>query len=152
MPTPTRTRIKIGVTGTKTGMKHRQQESFKFLLRCLKATYDEVELHHGDCIGSDAQADKFARELGCRIVIHPPINTKNQANCAQQGDKVCEPKEYGERDYDIVDETEILVATPTFGQIFVGKISIYTERVRSGTWMTIRYARKSATMIFILEP
>jgi hypothetical protein len=46
------------------------------------------------------------------------------------------------RNHDIVDETELLIACP-------GELA---EAVRSGTWATVRYARKLGRPIVIFWP
>jgi hypothetical protein len=126
----------VGFTGTQKGMSKRQKESLK------EALSDGVtELHHGDCIGADAQADTIARELGIDVVIHPPINALKRAFCAKAGDVVWEPAPYLERDHDIVDETEELIAAPHGDK----------EELRSGTWATIRYARQLDKTVTILR-
>lgn len=53
-----------------------------------------------------------------------------------------EPKEYIKRDKDIVDTSDILIATPRF---------MY-EELRSGTWATVRYAEKKNKPIVIIWP
>ena len=52
------------------------------------------------------------------------------------------PKDYLERNHDIVDETDMLIATPGEEQ----------EVQRSGTWATIRYARKQKRTILTIYP
>ena len=51
-------------------------------------------------------------------------------------------KDYLVRNHDIVDVCDVLVATP--GQ--------KEEQIRSGTWATIRYARKIRKQIIIVYP
>lgn len=46
------------------------------------------------------------------------------------------------RNYDIVDACDILLAAPR----------TLTEELRSGTWATIRYARKTGKKYLILAP
>ena len=135
--------IRVGFTGSQGGMKSEQVTALRLLLEEIfrypadflpSAPFADLdlprvaELHHGDCIGSDAQAHKIARELGYRVVGHPPINSSKRAFC--DFDELREPREYLIRNHDIVDETNVMVATPDA-----------PETLRSGTWATIRYAR-----------
>jgi hypothetical protein len=124
--------LKIGFTGTQIGMSDRQKEQLRWFLK------PGDEFHHGDCIGADAEAHDIAREVGCRIVIHPPLDNKKRA--FKQGDKECTPREYLVRNKDIVDDTQTLLVAP--------KSDI--EERRSGTWSTYRYAKQWGGRIEIL--
>lgn len=117
--------MKVGVTATQEGATDQQLREFRLLLIQLGAT----ELHHGDCVGGDAQAHAIARDLGLKVVIHPPKNPKLRAFC--EGDEVRREKDYIPRNHDIVDETDILIGMPKGPEV-----------LRSGTWSTIRYAIK----------
>ena len=131
--------MKIGFTGTRHGMANEQKKSLHLL---LKNTLKKVtEFHHGDCIGSDADAHKIIKTniLTNKIVIHPPSYNKFRANC--KGDVALQPLPYIERNHNIVDETDVLVATPDT-----------PEKLHSGTWATIRYARKQHKDIYIIRP
>jgi hypothetical protein len=88
-------------------------------------------LHHGDCIGADAQAHAIARSLGIDVIIHPPSITKKRAFCVGAQD-VLPPLPYLMRNDAIIEATDVLVATP----------STEHEQQRSGTWATIRHALK----------
>lgn len=99
------------------------------------------EFHHGDCIGSDAQAHEIAQAFGCKIVIHPPINPSKRAFCKGEI-TILEPRQYLDRNHDIVDACETLIATPKTSE----------EELRSGTWATIRYARKTGKNVIVLHP
>lgn len=131
---------KIGFTGTRHGMTVAQQE----VLLTLLTNSPCQEFHHGDCIGADEQAHEIAKKLGLFIVIHPPLIAKWRANNGQgcRGDESREPKSYIERNHDIVDETDMLIAAPGGEQ----------EELRSGTWSTVRYARKQNKPVFIIYP
>lgn len=115
----------VGFTGTRGEITTPQKHWVAMMLVRLKAT----ELHHGDCIGSDAIAHELAVSLGLAVVIHPPLDPKARAYC--QSDIVLPPRPYLVRNHDIVKACDVLLATPAGG-----------ERLRSGTWATIRYARK----------
>jgi hypothetical protein len=98
------------------------------------------ELHFGDCDGSDKEAFALAKEQKARTVAHPPDVDKLRAFC--EADEIREPYPYLVRDGHIVDEVEALVATPA---------KQYEER-RSGTWATVRRARRAKKPVFIVWP
>lgn len=126
--------MKVGFTGTRMGMSERQ----KLALRGVLA--GAAELHHGDCIGADAEADGIAREFGLTVVIHPPANPSKRAFCHRAGDEIRPPADYLVRNAQIVDSTDCLVAAPHSDN----------EEQRSGTWATVRYARRCGRVIRVL--
>jgi hypothetical protein len=119
--------IHIGFTGSEDGMTTRQLEVVKWLL-----DRGPAEFHHGDCIGADEQAHELAKAAGLRIVIHPPDNPSKRAFCTDY-DEIREEKPYLARNHDIVNECEMLLATPSTAH----------EILRSGTWATVRYGRRA---------
>ena len=134
--------IKIGFTGTRHGVNEIQKEEFLKLI----SHKDFNEFHHGICVGSDEETDNIVnnyREKNkkeIKIVGHPPKYKKfmsSNCNC----DVLMKPYDYLERNHNIVDACEILVATPDT-----------KEKLRSGTWSTIRYARKKGKRIYIIYP
>ena len=129
--------MKVGFTGTSIGMTNLQQEALKKILTELKPE----ELHHGDCEGSDEQAHYIALSLKIQVVVHPPENPYKRAFC-KDFVSIRVEKPYLERNQEIVKETEILIATP--------KNAI--EELRSGTWATIRFAKKQKKHWSIIEP
>jgi hypothetical protein len=120
--------MKVGFTGTQIGMSDRQKEQFVLDLQDLNPT----ELHHGDCIGADAEAHDIVRAFfpECFIVSHPPIKTNKRAY--KKADVYRASKDYLIRNKDIVNEAEVLFGAP----------SSDVEELRSGTWSTIRFGRK----------
>lgn len=132
--------MKIGFTGTQKGMTPKQKEAVvSFLHKCPP---DRV--HHGDCIGADAEFDKLVHLNfpKCLVIIHPPVDEGKRANCFTEGDVVFKPAPYLKRNQHIVDLTDFLIATPKGVK----------EEVRSGTWATVRYARKKGKQIVIIWP
>ncbi len=127
---------KIGFTGTQQGMTDLQQSEFERVLLKL----NPIDFHHGDCVGADAQASTVAELRGIYIVLHPPINRGKRAFMPSNEQR--KPKEYLTRNHDIVDECEHLIACP--GET--------TEQLKSGTWSTIRYARRVQKPITIVYP
>ena len=99
-----------------------------------------IWVHHGDCIGSDKQANDIAHCRGLKVVVHPPTNPSNRAFC--NGHIIHPPKDYIRRNHDIVDATERLVAAP----------ATMSEELRSGTWATVRYARRTGKPVSLVFP
>ena len=137
----------VGFTGTQRGMSVNQLRAVKAILAVISLVDDHdqqyLRFHHGDCIGADAQAHDIAVAEGYIPIIHPPIDDKKRAFCeALRPQNIRNPKPYLERNHDIVDDCSLLIATP--GEV--------TEQLRSGTWATIRYARKIGRALAIIYP
>ena len=131
----------IGFTGTQAGATPEQHAAVERLLIDLLAT----DLHHGDCLGADHEAHLIARDqLDLRVHLHIPLNDSRRARCVPRDgiDIVYPPKPYLERNHDIVDNSAALIATP----------KEMNETLRSGTWATIRYARRQGKPVYIVWP
>ena len=128
----------IGFTGTQQGMTAIQKTQLQNFLRSKGE--DHFEFHHGDCVGADSEAHDIAQQLGAHIVIHPPENPRKRAY--RKGNTLCPTKSYLQRNHDIVDASDLLIATP----------SSSIEKVRSGTWATIRYAKKQSKPTIVISP
>lgn len=129
----------LGFTGTKHGMTHRQRDTVRFLFNELACHV----LHHGDCVGADAQAHRLALNIEARVVIHPPSVETFRAYCV--GADVIRPAcAYLMRNRHIVNAAEDgLIAAPR----------THAEELRgSGTWATIRYARAARKRLWIVWP
>lgn len=129
----------VGFTGTRNGMTN---EQMKGLLTVL-SQYHPDEVHHGDCIGADEQFHQFCRNstlIAPKIVSHPPTDNTLRARCT--ADEIRYPKPFLERNKDIVRESNVLIAAPS------GRI----EQLRSGTWSTVRFARKQGIPVVLVYP
>lgn len=129
--------INIGFTGTRSGMSDSQKSDLREVFKSYRG--DFICFHHGDCIGSDAQAHDIALEYKATIIIHPPLDGTYRAFCI--GEEVRAAEDYLKRNHSIVNETELLVAAPKTIQ----------EELRSGTWATIRYAIKCGKDVRLLR-
>jgi hypothetical protein len=127
----------IGFTGTQRGMTRIQKSVLRGILQ-----NDSGEFHHGDCIGADEEAHDIASELGYDIWVHPPKDPSKRAFCKAPNNRMMFAKPYLVRNHDIVDVCTKLIATP--GEA--------VEQLRSGTWATIRYARKVGKEVTIIFP
>jgi hypothetical protein len=126
----------VGFTGTRDGMTDIQARKVGELIK------GAVEFHHGDCIGADAQAHEFAIRNGLSVILHPPRDKSQRALC-RRADVIVDVQDYIDRNHDIVDMSEILVAAPSGPE---------ASQPRSGTWATVRYASKCGRMVHIVMP
>ena len=62
--------FKIGFTGTRRYCTKKQRQRIRDLFLEATSSNVDVELHHGDCVGSDTMAHYFEEALGVRIVLH----------------------------------------------------------------------------------
>lgn len=122
----------LGFTGTRTGLSPEQGEQLGGLVGLFEI------VHHGDCLGADAQLHEIARRNHLWIVVHPPTNTKLRAWC--KGDIAMPAKPYLERNRVIVTSSDVLVATPKSRQ-----------KANSGTWYTVEQARKLSKPVVIIH-
>ena len=134
--------FKIGFTGTREGMTYSQIEWLDGAYRKAAEKYgpENIELHHGDCKGADAEAHEFATRHNIVTVIHPPDNQKLRAYC--RGDIILPEKPYLERNLDIIEVCNVLIGMPRTG----------TPQERSGTWFTILRAAKAGKPIRAVLP
>lgn len=149
--------MRIGFTGTQKGMTDFQKSSLIELFELKKPT----EFIHGDCIGSDKEANDIAVDWGIKIfTIFPSTIIKKRSLCFGLGNYI--PNAYTEFNYRgkivqvkwmpkdeplkrnklIVDYCQHLIACP----------KEHTHTLRSGTWATIRYAWKCKKDITIIPP
>lgn len=130
----------LGFTGSSNTITGEQKEA---LLKELSRLLDKGvhTFHHGDCVVADQYAHYAAKMLGYVIHIHPPINPYARAFCVG-ANVMHECKEYLDRNHDIVDSSDLLIA--------VSESTV--EVLRSGTWSTIRYAKKLRKPIKIIFP
>lgn len=129
--------MKVGFTGTQSGMDAHQYGVLRHLLGELKAT----EFHHGDCIGADAQAHDLACSLDIPVTLHPPDDPKKRAFCVGAY-ATRPPAPYLVRNRRIVSEVEVMIATPGESE----------EKLRSGTWSTIRHTKRVHKSLYIIYP
>ena len=128
--------MKIGFTGSRSGLNDEQRKNIITFLDNNKEK--SIEVHHGDCVGGDQDFHEICEKYdNITIYIHPPKDDKLRAFC--KSNNIFVKKDYLIRNRDIVNSCSILIACP------------YTkiEELRSGTWSTVRYARKNNKEIHI---
>lgn len=131
----------LGFTGSREGLTDRQHMALRYLLFMSKRL--SSELHHGMCVGGDWIAACLAIEYGYVVVAHPcDIRTMQFLSTVDDSQQVLPEKPPLERNHDIVDACDLLIAASRSLQ----------EEQRSGTWATVRYARKQGKPVIVLDP
>jgi hypothetical protein len=128
----------LAFTGSQRGASPAQREWLRRLLLQVN------EVHHGACIGADAMLHALAVEMGVQVVVHPPTDLKKVApECLEPrpGVIILPPEKYPVRNRAIVMAGHRLAACPH-----------RTEYLRSGTWSTVRFARKVKRPVLICYP
>ena len=134
--------MKIGFTGTRKGTTCEQHHA---LCEYVKNLPDAAEWHHGCCVGADAESVEIVEQWSrrCEIIAHPPDNNAMVSRITLEFAKRVEPAlPYLERNRAIVNACDTLVACPEG----------INEEQRSGTWSTVRFARKQKKRIVIVYP
>lgn len=134
--------INIGFTGTQKGMTRKQFQILDMLSEAFSSIKETLIIfHHGDCIGADFEAGELFYHKKCKVYIHPPEDSKKRA-FSKKMHVIFDRKPYLKRNHNIVNMSNIMIACPNTTE----------EELRSGTWATIRYARKQNKRIIIIEP
>ena len=130
----------IGFTGSQMGCNVIQREWLCILLKGLARRFEDITLHHGDCIGADTECHQIARRSRYKVHLHVPVSDLKRAFCDYN---VCSsPVNYLDRNKEIVENSKLLIAVSKYPY----------EVLRSGTCSTIRHARKLGIGIIILYP
>lgn len=133
--------VHVGFTGTRFGASELQLASMRRLLSELAQRAGAVVAHHGDCIGADAQFHAAARELGWRVVVHPPVDDDDdRARCDH--DELRDPLTHMKRNKSIVLESQLMMAVPRD----------MTQQPHGGTWKTAVMAQKAKRPLVIVLP
>lgn len=131
--------MRVGFTGSREGMTRGQTVSLNGWWQSL----DVTEFHHGACVGADADAVSCCQNYTTASIIAHPCNLTKCVSvpALRASNHAHDEKPPLDRNRDIVDAADILVACPKG-----------SEELRSGTWSTIRYARKCGKPIVIFWP
>lgn len=130
----------VGFTGTRKGTTCQQFHALYAWLRACPA----VGFHHGACLGADVEACRLAHDLYGRnaIVAHPSnIGDMTSPVALELSYMMTPPRPPLARNRDIVNACDVLLACPEG-----------PETLRSGTWSTVRFARKISRPVVIVWP
>jgi hypothetical protein len=135
----------IGVIATRSAITEPRSIRLHELMIFLAAR-GVVEAHHGVCIGGDVVFHEEARRLEMYIVGHPGVDNKWRKNGRAESiscDEWWPEKPFLERNKDIVKAVDLMIAMPA---------EMEERRRGSGTWFTIREARRQNKPLFIIWP
>lgn len=125
----------VTFTGTQVGMTRKQQKNVAKLLQKMSPSL----VLHGDCIGADSQFHTIAREQQIDIHIRPCTIENKRA--FTDGKILAPPEDPIARNHKMVDQSDAVIAAPK-GE----------ETLRSGTWATVRYAKKIGISVWVIFP
>jgi hypothetical protein len=126
----------VGFTGTRDGMTREQGERAAQIVHEQRPT----EVHHGCCVGADAELHAVAKWFWS-VVGHPGPQGQHRAELTGFA-RLHPAKDFGDRNQDIVDACDVLVAAP----------KEYSEQPSGGTWQTVRRARRAGKRVIIVWP
>lgn len=140
--------MNVGFTGSRSGATDQQLDAIVAWFLSHTPERETVFFHQGCCVGSDAQATKrlqWLRLIGKRslFITGYPCNLKDfvDLECCDCCDVLYEPDEPLKRNKRIVDSCDVILATPEG-----------SEKMRSGTWSTIRHAITTKKPVVIFLP
>lgn len=129
----------LGMTGTRNKLSY---EQFVWLHMVVSEC---GQLHHGACVNADEDAHDAAVESGAVIVVHPPTDERLMMPkwkwTQRDNIYVMQAKPYLDRNRDIVNDTDRMIALPDG-----------PERPKGGTWYTVRYALQVGKGVTICYP
>jgi len=123
----------IGFTGTRAGMNQAQ----KILITTYLKEHRPDAVAHGDCIGADKDFDDICADMSILRYAFPGDIPSMRANTGAIQFQM--PKPPLERNKDIVHYSDEMLACP----------KEMHEVLRSGTWATIRAARRAGKRVHI---
>lgn len=127
------TQMKIDSTGSRNGTTDHPTTRVRQLLIRTCAS----DAQHRDCIGTEAGFHAICIELGVAAVVHPASNWKSRAHRSPVL-ATRSPLPYPQHNQTIVRSMVALIAAVSG-----------PERVRSGTWATIRFAENCGGLSFL---
>ena len=131
----------IAFTGSRHGMNPIQRQNLYDKLETIDRG-PECYFMHGDCVGADETAAMLAWKVGGFLIERYPSYLKHWQAHSVYGTQRCQPTHPRTRNRIMVRKCHWLIAAPKSDE----------EEIYSGTWSTIRYARRLEKPITILYP
>lgn len=135
----------VGFTGTRAPLACEQRVALAELLAQIDGVGDDaIAFRHGCCVGADGAAVALVRRArNWRVVAHPPSNPYLMDRAAlDMSHERLHPEDYLVRNRAIVAACTLLVACPKGPEEYHG----------SGTWATVREARRKQKRCLVVWP
>lgn len=132
-------------TGSRSGCSGIQLATLNsFVFKLRNTEYPDVRFLHGGCRGGDTEFHEllFKWEMLSRLTVCPSNMPWTQDQLLGSGFKTEDPDFPLVRNHRMVDESQRLFACP----------DTLKEIQRSGTWATVRYARKKKLQLYLILP
>ena len=111
--------LHIGFSGTRHGMTLPQRRAVYRVFRWYRDNRRAITVHHGSCVGADAEAHDIARMLLLAVTLHPGMEADGSqpltASCALLrgwGERSWAPQPYLLRNQVIAACAGVLIAAP----------------------------------------
>jgi hypothetical protein len=130
--------VVLGFTGTRQGMSLPQLNEVAFSITCYGPDWGV----HGGARGADLQFHEKMLRQSIRCEVWPAVGSDLPGWMIDSALGILPAKPPLERNHDIVAACTLLIACPAQDH----------EILRSGTWATIRYARKAGKPVKVIAP
>jgi hypothetical protein len=144
--------VRIGITGTREHPSDSQRNTLGMLITaCMTVAISNREIHHGCATGADEFAHQIALTIpGLDIHGHPGYGHNRESPHQMiirpaEFTSLWRAKLYRDRNYDIVAACDLLIAIPQYPEND-------SRSERSGTWQTVRIARRARISIIEVTP
>lgn len=138
----------VAFTGTQHGMTDEQADALRYVLEQVRfasidaRSKEPDEFHHGDCVGADEEARRIAWAREFQLHCHPGFPEGHPKRARTDNDETYPMKDPLLRNRQMVHLADLVAAAPR----------THDEVLRSGTWATIRYARRLRKHLAIIYP
>lgn len=128
----------LTITASRRGLTGAQKKRLASLIRRIRPE----EVLHGDCVGGDADCHRIVTACSRALVgVYPSDRSGQRAFCGGVEVKAV-PRPPLERNRTMVRRSSLVVAFP----------ASFSEELRSGTWATVRHARRVGRPVVLIWP
>lgn len=130
----------VAFTGSRKGPTQGQRNSIRRFIESFAREDRDSIIIHGGAVGVDSAVHGIAMKAGLWVEIYPGPHTS--VDILETPAIIHKRAPYLERNHTMVDRCNWVIAVPYEAE----------EQVRSGTWATVRYARKQDVPVYMIWP
>lgn len=132
----------VGFTGTRNLTK----QDYGVIAEVIKNLPDDVRIVNGGCVGVDTLVARYAflRSLHVHTIFPSDLSQvdPDAYRWCTTSERMPEGSSYRDRDRRIVEESDVLIAFAQYPEN-------YSRSLRSGTWMTVRIAKRCNVPVLV---